>query len=100
MKHAEDLSLFRRIHDLFNYVGLGRTIKTECEFAIHYLANFGSDVDNISLLYEANLLPGSIYFNRHEQYKHFFFCGRKDVCLITLSESFLKETVHGDIFEM
>lgn len=100
MKHAEDLSLFRRIHDLLNYVGLGRTIKTECEFTIHNLANFGSDVDNISLLYEANLLPGSIYFNSHGQYKHFVFCGINDVWLITLSESFLKENVHGDIFEM
>jgi AraC family transcriptional activator of pobA len=122
MQHAEDLLVFNRIHDLFNYVGLGHTVKTESEFTILNLANFRSNVDYISPLYKANFfsfffvkegdgkystdgvifdtLPGSIYLNNPGHYKNFVFYGIKEVWLITLSESFLKEHVHGDIFDM
>jgi AraC-like DNA-binding protein len=44
--------------------------------------------------------PGSIYFNNPGYYKHFVFYHIKEVWLITFSESFLKENIHGDIFDM
>ena len=100
MQHAEDFMGFHRIHDLTNCVGLGHTIKSECEFTILNFTDFRSDVDNISPLYKRDLLPGSIYFNNPGHYKNFSFYGIKDVWLITLGESFLKENVHGDIFDM
>ena len=43
--------------------------------------------------------PGTIYFTNPGHYRSFSFQALEEVYLITLSESFLKENVHADIFE-
>ncbi|WP_375419538.1 helix-turn-helix domain-containing protein [uncultured Hymenobacter sp.] len=42
--------------------------------------------------------PGTIYFTNPGHYRSFEFTALEEVYLITLSESFLKENVHADIF--
>ena len=42
--------------------------------------------------------PGTIYFTNPGHYRFFSYQTIEEVCLITLSESFLKENVHADIF--
>jgi AraC family transcriptional activator of pobA len=44
-------------------------------------------------------LPGTIYFTNPGHYKSHEWKDLQEVCLITLSESFLKENVHPDVFE-
>jgi AraC family transcriptional regulator, transcriptional activator of pobA len=70
------------------------------DLRVSNLANSRSDVGHIAPLYKTDLLPGSIYFNNPGHYMNFVFYGIKDAWLITLSNSFLKEHVHGDIFDM
>ena len=44
-------------------------------------------------------VPGTIYFTNPGHHKAFEWFSMKELYLITLSESFLKENVHPDIFE-
>jgi len=46
-----------------------------------------------------NSVPGTIYFTNPGHYKSYVWEKINSVCLITLSESYLKENVHPDIFE-
>ncbi|AOM78616.1 helix-turn-helix domain-containing protein [Pedobacter steynii] len=46
-----------------------------------------------------NTVPGTIYFTNPGHYKSYEWEEIKEVYLITLSESFLKENVHPDVFE-
>lgn len=44
-------------------------------------------------------VPGTIYFTNPGHFKSFEWQSIKDVTLITFTENFLKENVHGDVFE-
>src|SRR4030095_10858030 len=49
--------------------------------------------------YTFDIEPGTIYFNNPGYIKYVVLNDVKDLYLATLSESFLKENVHSDIFE-
>lgn len=44
-------------------------------------------------------VPGTIYFTNPGHYKSYVWKQINSVCLVTLSESYLKENVHPDIFK-
>lgn len=46
-----------------------------------------------------DMRPGTIYFTNPGHYRSFEYTGIQEMYLITFSESFLKESVHDDIFD-
>jgi AraC family transcriptional activator of pobA len=122
MKEAEKILIFNTIQDLYKHLKLPvDKIDPDCEFAIHNLGDIHQVLPYTSPVFRANYfsfafvknsrgkyttddqvfetIPGTIYFTNPGHYKSFEWHDLKDVYMINLSESFLKENVHADIFE-
>ncbi|NCD71510.1 helix-turn-helix domain-containing protein [Mucilaginibacter agri] len=118
----EKLLIFNRIKDLYKYLHLPvDRIDDHSEFDVHNLKDIHTETPYISPVFRANFFsfvfvknsvgkyttddkifdtePGTIYFTNPGHYKSFEWHQLNDVYMITLSESFLKENVHADIFE-
>lgn len=121
MKPIKEALIFNTIHDLYSSVGLGNKIDKKCEFSIFNLADIHTEFPYTSPVYRSNFFsfffvkdcygkcstdgivsdafPGSVYIDNPGHYKTFTWYAIKEVYLITLTESFLKENVHADVFE-
>lgn len=97
------------------------TIDDQTEFTIHNIREVHPVLPYTSIVYRVNFFsfvfvkdgrghyttddqvhetrPGTIYFTNPGHFKSFEWRELHEVYLITLSESFLKENVHADIFE-
>jgi AraC-like DNA-binding protein len=121
-KVEEDILVFNRLHDQYLYFGLPvDKIDPKTEFTIHNIREIHNELPYKSPVFRANFFsfvfvkngvgkystdnlqfdtkPGTIYFTNPGHFKSFEWRTLEEVFLITLSESFLKENVHGDIFE-
>lgn len=119
---SEKILIFNSIQELYSYLKLPvDQISEESEFAVHNLNEVHAVLPYTSPVFRANFFsfvfvknstgkyttddkvfgtePGTIYFTNPGHYKSFEWHELKDVYMITLSESFLKENVHADIFE-
>jgi AraC-like DNA-binding protein len=122
MKATEKILVFNSVREQYSYVGLPvDNIDLNSEFNIHKLQEVHNEVPYKSLVYRANFfsfvfvkdaygkyttddnafdtVPGTIYFTNPGHYKSYEWRQMNDACLVTLSESFLKQNVHADIFE-
>lgn len=122
MKREKELLIFNRALELYTHLGLpGDCIDNKIEFSILNLGDFPIEVPYTSPVYRANfysfvfiknsvgncssdnhrfgLKPGTVYFNNPGHIKQFSLNEVKDLYLLTLSESFLKQNVHASIFE-
>jgi AraC-like DNA-binding protein len=123
MKSEKPLVL-NRIHDLYKNLGVSLDrLDEKSEFFICNLASFrlGTDGPFVGPVYRANFFsfvfakdcrgttysdyytfdiePGSIYFNNPGELKRVVLKDVKELYMATLTESFLKQHVHPDIFE-
>ena len=122
MKEAEKILIFNNLRELYIYLGLpDDKIDPQNEFTIHNLVDIHGAEPYKSPVFRANYfsfvfvknasgkyttdnlafdtVPGTIYFTNPGHYKSFEWHRIQHVCLVTLSESFLKENVHAAIFE-
>ncbi|TDE12955.1 AraC family transcriptional regulator [Dyadobacter psychrotolerans] len=122
MKQTEKILIFNNLFDQYTHMGLPvDQIDEKTDFTIHNLLDIHGSVPYKSIVYRANFFsfvfvknatgkyttddkifetkPGTVYFTNPGHYKSFHWDQIKDIYLITLSESFLKENVHPDIFE-
>ena len=122
MSQAQKPLVLNRISDL--YANLGTSIEGldhRSEFFICNLGDFTLPAPFISPIYRANFFsiifvkdcfgtsfsdhytfdiePGTIYFNNPGDIKHVILKDVKELYLATLTETFLKENVHADIFQ-
>jgi AraC-like DNA-binding protein len=121
-KEQEKIVRFDNLYDTYHDIGLPvDKIRAEAEFTIHNLADIHLALPYKSPVYRANYFsfvfvksghgkyttddhtfdtaPGTIYFTNPGHYKSFEWERMEEVYLITLSESFLKENVHPDVFQ-
>lgn len=122
MKEGEKILVFNNVRDQYSYLGLPvDNIDLRNEFNIHNLKDIHDVVPYKSPVFRANFfsfvfvkdaygqyttddqvfntVPGTIYFTNPGHYKSYEWRQIKEVCLVTLSESFLKQNVHAAIFE-
>lgn len=122
MKKEKELLIFDRPLKLYQYLGLpDDCIDDQNDFSIINLGGFPVPLPYTSPAYRANfysfvfikdsigtcssddhrfnLLPGTVYFNNPGHIKQFALEEMKELYLLTLSESFLKQNVHATIFE-
>jgi AraC family transcriptional activator of pobA len=122
MKKEERVLVFNKLQEQYRNFGLPiDDIDTRTDFTVHYLKEIHKALPFKSPVYRANFFsfvfvknghgkyttddlhfdtsPGTIYFTNPGHYKSHEWFDIEEVCLITLSESFLKENVHPDIFE-
>jgi AraC-like DNA-binding protein len=122
MATQEKALVFNSLHQQYVYLGLPvETIDTKTQFTIHNLKDIHDTVPYKSPVYRANFYsfvfvkngsgkyttddkvfatePGTIYFTNPGHYKSFEWHNIDAIYLITLSESFLKENVHPNIFD-
>jgi len=122
MKDPEKILLFNTIQDLYKHLHLPvDKIDPANEFAIHNIKDVHSVLPYTSPVFRANYfsfvfvknssgkyttdeqefqtVPGSIYFTNPGHYKSFEWYAVEEAYILNLSESFLKENVHADIFE-
>lgn len=122
MKETEKMLVFNNVRDQYSYLGLPvDKITVNNEFNIHRLQDVHDAVPYKSPVFRANFFsfvfvkdahgryttddhqfetqPGTIYFTNPGHYKSYHWRQINDVCLVTLSESYLKQNVHADIFE-
>ena len=114
-----DLIIHRSISDLYKAMGL--QIEQEMDFTIHFLPDIHTDLPYKSPTFRADYYsfvfvkdgkgsyttdshtfptsPGTIYFTNPGHIKAFYMEDIKDVYIITLTEVYLREHVHQDIFE-
>jgi len=121
-KSAEKILAFNNLQALYSHLGLpvGK-IDAKSQFTIHNLEDIHADLPYHSPVFRANFYsfvfsktaygkyttdellfntePGTIYFTNPGHYKSFEWHRLGEVYLLTLSESFLKENVHPNIFE-
>ncbi|SFD47733.1 AraC-type DNA-binding protein [Chitinophaga sp. CF118] len=120
-KTKEQILSFNSLLDQYIYLDLPvDMIDTTTQFTIHNLREIHAELPYISPTYRANFYsfvfvkdgegryttdaqsfptePGTIYFTNPGHYKSFEWKRLNEVYLITLSESFLKENVHPNIF--
>jgi len=113
--------IFEKLHDTYKAQGLPvDLIDVNSEFTIHNLADIHKEFPYKSFVFRPNYfsfvfvknaqgkyttgelvfetVPGTIYFTNPGHYKSYEWYSIEEVYLITLSESFLKENVHPDIF--
>ncbi len=113
---------FDRINDLYQFLDLPtHHFSPQGEFDIHKLNDIHTDLPFASPVFRANFYsfvfvcdadgayttdeqrfstePRTIYFTNPGHYKSFTWHRIKDVYLVSLSEAFLKENVHADIFD-
>lgn len=121
MKHEAKL-IFNNIKEQYVHFGLPVDgIDENTDFAIHNLKEIHTTLPYQSLIYRPNffsfvfvkdatgkyttdeltfdIVPGTIYFTNPGHFKSHNWLQMQEVYLVTLSESFLKENVHPDIFE-
>ncbi|KIO79042.1 AraC family transcriptional regulator [Pedobacter lusitanus] len=122
MKSTDKTLVFNKLLDQYRYLGLPEEfIDDEADFTIHDLKDIHKDVPYQSPVYRTNFFsfvfvkdatgkyttdeqifetkPGTVYFTNPGHFKSFEWRTLNEVYLITLSESFLKENVHADIFD-
>lgn len=122
MKDANKMLIFNNVRDQYIYLDLPvDTIEPNNEFNIHHLQAIHGAIPYKSPVFRANFfsfvfvkdangryttdnlafdtVPGTIYFTNPSHHKSYEWHRIGSVTLITLSESFLKENVHADIFE-
>jgi AraC family transcriptional activator of pobA len=121
MKEEEKL-IFNNLKEQYLHFGLpADCIDDKTDFVIHNLKDIHKILPYQSLVFRPNFfsfvfvkdgsgkyttdelvfdtVPGTIYFTNPGHYKSYNWYKIEEVYLITLSESFLKENVHPDIFE-
>jgi len=121
MKDEEKL-IFNNLKEQYIHFGLpADSIDDKTDFAIHNLKDVHATLPYQSLIFRPNFfsfvfvkngygkyttdelffdtVPGTIYFTNPGHYKSYNWYKIEEIYLITLSESFLKENVHPDIFE-
>ena len=121
MTEPADVSVFDNIRELYQFLQLPTgQIDEASEFDIHTLSGIHTTLPFESPVFRANYFsfvfvksatgwyttgeqrfdsqPGTIYFTNPGHYKSFAWNTLEDVYLVTLSETFLKENVHADIF--
>lgn len=119
---TEKILAFNSLYQQYVYLGLPLdTIDVKTQFTIHNLKDIHADLPYKSPVYRANFYsfvfvkdghgkyttddkafqtePGTIYFTNPGHYKSFQWDDIKEICLVTLSETFLKENVHPNIFD-
>jgi len=119
---SEKILAFNSLYQQYVYLGLPvESIDVKTSFTIHNLKNIHDTLPYKSPVYRANFYsfvfvkdghgkyttddkvfktePGTIYFTNPGHYKSFEWLDMKEIYLITLSESFLKENVHPDVFD-
>ncbi|GAB3641374.1 helix-turn-helix domain-containing protein [Spirosoma arcticum] len=122
MTEPADIPVFNHIQDLYQFLELPTDqINQQSEFDIHNLSGVHTVLPFESPVFRANYFtfvfvenaagwyttgeqrfdsgPGTIYFTNPGHYKSFAWDQLDEVYLVTLSEAFLKENVHADIFE-
>jgi AraC-like DNA-binding protein len=122
VKKEEKILAFNSLMDQYVHFGLPTDkIDANTQFTIHNLKDIHDELPYISLTYRANFYsfvfvkngsgkyttdahtfptePGTIYFTNPGHYKSFEWHTLEEVYLVTLSESFLKENVHPNIFQ-
>jgi len=122
MKETAKTLVFNKLLDQYNYLGLPKeSIDEEADFTIHNLKDIHLIIPYQSPVYRTNFFsfvfvkdasgkyttdeqvfetrPGTVYFTNPGHFKSFEWRSLEEVYLITLSESFLKENVHADIFD-
>jgi AraC family transcriptional regulator, transcriptional activator of pobA len=118
----EERIIFNNLLDQYLYQGLPvDSIDVKTAFTIHNLKDIHHELPYTSIVYRTNFFsfvfvkdaigkyttdeqtfntsPGTIYFTNPGHFKSFEWKEMRDVHLVTLSESFLKENVHPKIFE-
>lgn len=121
MKETEKKLAFNSLLEQYLHFGLPvDQIDEKTDFTIHNLKDIHLDLPFKSPVYRANFfsfvfvkhgtgkyttdhldfntVDGTVYFTNPGHYKSHEWHGLEDACLITLSESFLKENVHPDVF--
>jgi len=115
----QELIVHRSISDL--YTSLGLPMEQELDFTIHYLPDIHLEVPFSSPTFRAEYFsfvfvqsgsgwytlddqrfrtrPGTLYFTNPGHLKSFEIESITEGYIITLTESFLRENVHPDIFE-
>ncbi|MFX1702524.1 AraC-type DNA-binding protein [Chitinophaga ginsengisegetis] len=118
----EERIIFNNLLEQYLYQGLPvDSIDAKTAFTIHNLKDIHLELPYTSIVYRTNFFsfvfvkdaigkyttdeqtfntsPGTIYFTNPGHFKSFEWKEIRDVHLVTLSESFLKENVHPKIFE-
>jgi len=121
-KPTSPLLIFDRIQDMYQMLNVPvETANLKSEFTIYDLGKFGIPANFRSPVYRANffsfvfvkdawgrcssdanwfdLQPGIVYFNNPGHIKEFVVKEMKSLFMLTLSEAFLKENVHANIFD-
>ena len=122
MPEPSTILTFNRIEDLYRFLQLPTDqIEEQNEFDIHRLSAVHTTLPFQSPVFRANYFsfvfvknaigryttdeqlfatrPGTIYFTNPGHYKSFAWNQLADVYLVSLSEAFLKENVHANIFD-
>jgi AraC-like DNA-binding protein len=122
MKETEKKLVFNTLLKQYTHFGLPTDgIDDKTDFTIHNLKDIHLDLPFKSPVFRPNFfsfvfvkdgrgkyttddlnfdtIPGTIYFTNPGHYKSHEWFSVQEVYLITLSESFLKENVHPDVFE-
>lgn len=122
MPELASIPVFNHIQDLYQFLELPTDqIDQQSELDIHKLSKVHTTLPFQSPVFRANYFsfvfvknaigryttgeqlfttrPGTIYFTNPGHYKSFAWEQLDEVYLVTLSEAFLKENVHAQIFE-
>ncbi|MRG45022.1 helix-turn-helix domain-containing protein [Chitinophaga sp. SYP-B3965] len=122
MKTTAEKLVFNKLYDQYVYLNLPLDkIDPQSDFTIHNLKDIHDVIPYKSPVFRTNFfsfvfvkdasgqyttddqvfntVPGTIYFTNPGHFKSFDWREMREVCLVTLSESFLKENVHPKIFE-
>lgn len=122
MKQKEGIVIYENLYSTYKNLGLPvDTISESKDFTINDLARVHREFPFRSSVFRPsyfsfvfvknahgkyttddltfNTVPGTIYFTNPGHHKAFEWFDMKELYLITLSESFLKENVHPEIFE-
>jgi AraC-like DNA-binding protein len=119
---TEERPIFKTLKDQYISFGLPvDSIDEKTDFAIHNLKDIHATLPYVSPVFRPGFfsfvfvkdghgkygtdelvfdtVPGTIYFTNPGHFKSYCWREINEVYLVTLSESFLKENVHPDIFE-
>jgi AraC family transcriptional activator of pobA len=117
-----DILVLDSILDLYrNLATIPTDLNERSQFFIHDLGSIEVPIPFVSPIYRANFFsfvfvknakgtsysdhytfdigPQTVYFNNPGDIKHVYFSDLKELYLVMMSESFLKENVHPDIYE-
>ncbi|KAA2243346.1 helix-turn-helix transcriptional regulator [Chitinophaga agrisoli] len=120
--HHAAMLVFNKVYELYDQMGVNLdSLPPNSEFSIYNLGNFPIPRGYRSPVYRANFFsfvfvknasgccssdcnafitePGTVYFNNPGHIKQFTMNEVKELYLVTLSESFLKENVHANVFD-